>query len=284
MDLELKDMLKDYKIAVVHDWMFQKRGGERVLDEILHCLPHCDLFYLFGRPHTILKNAPKIKNYYPSFLSRIPKIERIYKFLLPLFPMAIESFDFSSYDLIISSSSSVAKGIIPPPSACHMAYVHTPMRYTWDLEYIYFPKKSYLNPLNFLRRLFLHYLRIWDHTSNRYDVLMTNSSFIQKRCELYWNKPSFIVHPPVDVGRFQKVEKKPTQKLLLFGAWVPYKRLLEGLEILIEEGFEVIAAGHGEDLEKAKSLWAHKGIPLYRGFWHYRPRSFSVSHLCGSPL
>jgi glycosyltransferase involved in cell wall biosynthesis len=182
--------------------------------------------------------------------------------------MAIESFDLSGYDLIISTSSCVAKGIIPPPGAVHVSYIHSPMRYVWDQEHRYFPKKvSFSKPVEILRRLFLNYLRLWDVTSSaRVDLFIANSAFVARRCQLYYGlrKKPEVVHPPIEVERFLKpwvlpaVEKQNT--VLLFGAWVPYKRMLWALEILLQRGgITILAAGQGEEFTMAQKKFSHHG-------------------------
>ncbi|KAB8033783.1 glycosyltransferase [Fluviispira multicolorata] len=248
---------KHLKVAIVHDWMFSRRGGEKVLEQILNLFPNADMYYLFGTPDKVLNLENKHK-FNASFLARIPFIKKIYKGLLPFFPIAIESFDLSQYNLIISSSSCVAKGIVPPPLGLHIAYIHSPMRYAWDQEHRYFTKiPSFKRPLEILRRFLLNRLRIWDITSSvRIDKLITNSQFVARRCSLFYGKESKVIYPPIHTHFFQNntkiscasVEKR---KVLLFGAWTPYKKMFEALETLMQNGIQVIAAGHGSELIKA---------------------------------
>jgi glycosyltransferase involved in cell wall biosynthesis len=263
-----KTITPQTRIAVVHDWIFERRGGEKVLERILHLFPQADLFYLFGNPEKVLKINHKI-NYYPSFLNQIPFISKIYKLLLPLLPIAIESFNLNQYDLIISTSSCVAKGIIAPPDSKHISYIHSPMRYAWDQEHAYFTNSpSIFRPLELFRRFLLNRLRIWDVTSAvRIDKIIANSYFVARRCELYYGKKCDVIYPPVDTHLFeknalQKLKKEETlnttKKVLLFGAWVPYKKMLAALQILIENGIEVIAAGHGEEIHTAYRLYQGK--------------------------
>lgn len=266
------------RIAVVHDWMFSRRGGERVLERILNLFPQADLFVLFGDPERCLvtKNEHKVMR---SFLAKLPGIERYYKYLLPLMPLAAESHDLSEYDLVISSSSCAAKGVICHPHAIHVAYIHSPMRYAWDMELSYFPRKNHnqtnirdltywknllLKPVDFLRRILLSKLRIWDVTSSaRVDVFCANSGFVKRRIELYYRRPSFVVHPPVDIEIFRSasVQRTPLQRsVLLFGAWVPYKRMdwaLQGLRSALPADVHIIAAGHGELFEPTRKAFGH---------------------------
>lgn len=255
---------RNLKVAVIHDWMFTRRGGERVLEQILNLFPNADLYYLFGKPSQVLKLKNK-HNFFPSFLAKIPFIEKIYKSLLPLLPIAIESFNLEKYDLIISSSSCVAKGIIPPPLALHVSYIHSPMRYAWDQEHRYFKNSPKLTrPIELLRRFLLNRLRIWDVTSAiRIDKLIANSQFVARRCQLYYGKKALTIYPPVNVRFFNLTENNtspylPKRKVLLFGAWTPYKKMLESLDLLIANNIAVIAAGQGEEIHKAKTKYANK--------------------------
>ncbi|APJ03543.1 glycosyltransferase [Silvanigrella aquatica] len=260
--------IKHLKVAIVHDWMFSRRGGERVLEQILNLFPQSDFYYLFGNPKKVLK-LENNHNFYGSFLSKVPGIEKLYKLFLPLLPTAIESFDLSNYDLIISSSSCVAKGIIPPPLGIHVSYIHSPMRYAWDQEHRYFTKKPLLSrPIEIIRRFLLNRLRIWDVTSAiRIDKMIANSSFVARRCSLYYGKNPEVIHPPVNIKYFNNnlnphLNTTSIRKVLLFGAWVPYKKMFESLKLLVENNIPVIAAGQGADLEKAYAEF-HKQVEFY---------------------
>ncbi|WGL59581.1 glycosyltransferase [Pigmentibacter sp. JX0631] len=251
------------KVAIVHDWMFTRRGGERVLEQILNLFPQADFYYLFGKPGKVLH----LKNkhlFISSFLSKIPFIEKIYKNLLPLLPIAIESFNLENYDLIISSSSCVAKGIIPPPLALHISYIHSPMRYAWDQEHRYFKYQPKLTrPFEILRRFFLNRIRIWDVTSAiRIDKLIANSQFVARRCQLYYGRSAEVVYPPVNIKYFNIIDQQNNipqkRKVLLFGAWTPYKKMLQTLELLVANKIPVIAAGQGEEILKAKDKYGNR--------------------------
>ena len=260
--LEFKN--RPLRVAVVHDWIFERRGGEKVLERILNLFPQAHLYYLFGKPEKVLKlkNTPL---FIPSFLNKVPLISKIYKWLLPLLPLAIESFNLSEYDLVISTSSCVAKGVIPPPLGKHICYIHSLMRYAWDQEHRYFKTApSFAHPVEILRRFLLHRMRIWDVTSStRIDKLIANSYFVARRCELFYGKKAEVIYPPVDIDLFKKKFTPlstnllasnysiPTRKILLFGAWVPYKKMFDALSLLIENNIPVIAAGHGEDFYKS---------------------------------
>lgn len=255
---------QNLKVAVIHDWIFTRRGGERVLEQILNLFPQADCYYLFGKPRQVLKLKHN-HQFISSFLNKIPIIEKIYKLLLPLLPIAVESFNLEKYDLIISSSSCVAKGVIPSPLAIHISYIHSPMRYAWDQEHRYFKKQpNLLRPIELLRRFLLNRLRIWDVTSAvRIDKLIANSYFVARRCQLYYGKNSEVIYPPVNAKFFniaqQNLSLNPhRRKVLLFGAWTPYKKMLASLEILVANNISVIAAGQGEEIHKAKAKFGNK--------------------------
>src|SRR5688572_10835353 len=157
------------RVAIVHDWLLHHRGGEKVLEALCELYPEADLYTLFYRPEKV---SPVIKRHriFPSFLNRLPWVEKYYRHLLPLYPLAVERWDLGEYDLVISSSHCAAKGVIVPPHARHICYLYTPMRYAWDQYWNYFGKSA-LEPLMFP---FLHYLRIWDvSTSRRVDQFLT---------------------------------------------------------------------------------------------------------------
>ncbi|MEN9809073.1 MAG: hypothetical protein RLZZ488_640 [Pseudomonadota bacterium] len=262
---QLAERCKHLRVAVVHDWVFVRRGGERVLEQILNLFPQADLYCLLGRPDGVLKTNRTHKTF-TSFLNRLPAIERIYKLLLPLLPTAAESLDLRGYDLVISSSSCAAKGVIPPPTALHASYIHSPMRYAWDQEHVYFPKPPSLRrPIEIIRRMLLKGLRTWDVTASaRVDLFIANSHFVARRCELYYRRQAVVVHPSVDLSRFAKHETaaQREKRVLIFGAWVPYKRMLHALDVCVGLGIPVTAAGQGEELLAAASKYSKH--PLVR--------------------
>src|SRR5215211_5871676 len=161
------------RVALVHDWLTAMRGGEKCLEVFCELYPQADLFTLVYCPEKISRTIRDM-NIHASWLNRLPGIERGYRYFLPLFPRAIESFDFSAYDLILSSSHCVAKGIFPH-RAVHIAYIHAPMRYVWDQYEAYFGADSALLP-RFGMALCRRYLRAWDvRSAHRVDHLVANS-------------------------------------------------------------------------------------------------------------
>lgn len=259
---QLQQYTRNLKVAVVHDWVFVRRGGERVLEQILNLFPNADLYCLFGNPESILKTQNKHK-VTTSFLNQLPRVEKYYKMLLPYFPVAVESFNLTEYDLIVSSSSCAAKGVIPPPKAKHVCYIHSPMRYAWDQEHNYFTHPiSLFSPKELIRRRLLSKLRVWDVASSaRTDLLVANSHFVARRCELYYRRTAQVVHPSVELERFLNLPEQPREnRVLLFGAWVPYKKMYEAVETCTQLGIAVTAAGQGSELDKVAQNFSKSSL------------------------
>src|SRR5215203_4872787 len=188
------------RVALVHDWLTGMRGGEKVIEHLGSLFPEAPLFTLFHFEGSV---SPEIESHpiRTSFLQTAPGIRRHYRGYLPLFPAAIEEFDLSGFDVVVSSSHCVAKGVIAPPDAFHLCYCHTPMRYAWDQEHAYFPNRTGLKAR--LRSLALTGLRAWDVSSAaRVNLFVANSSFVARRIQTYYGRPAEVVHPPVDVGFF----------------------------------------------------------------------------------
>ena len=213
------------KVALVHDWLTGMRGGEKCLEVFCELFPEADLFTLLHVRGTV---SPTIENrrIFPSFVQRLPFSARGYPYYLPLMPAAIESFDLNGYDLVLSSSHCVAKGAIPAPEALHVCYVHTPMRYAWDLRSRYFP------PGRLLSRLappLLHYLRTWDVAATaRADRMVANSRFVARRIASYYRREATVIHPPVDTEFFRPAAGRG-EFYLYVGALAPHK----GVELAV---------------------------------------------------
>lgn len=187
------------KIAFVTESLFHMGGANRVLEKFLDIYPNSDIYALFGKKDISKKiEQSKIKF---SFLNKIPFIEKIYRYTYPLWPVAIEQLNFTDYDLVISLSSSVAHGVITPVYCKHICYLHSPMRYIWDLKDIYKKEvKERFGFLLFLYCIILNRMRIWDiSASRRPDIIIANSNFIKNRAQKYWGrKIDYVVYPPVD--------------------------------------------------------------------------------------
>jgi glycosyltransferase involved in cell wall biosynthesis len=250
------------KIAVVHDWLTSFRGGEIVLDAILQAYPNADLFTLFHLPG---KTNDRIENrkIITPFTNKLPFRASKYRYYLPLFPMAIESLSFKGYDLIISSSHCVAKGIIPHPNSIHISYIHTPMRYVWDMQYDYFPKTGIFS-------LFIdyisNYLRMWDVTSStRVDEYLCNSRFVEKRINKYYRRDAKVVFPPCVPNDFQVQFEKKEDFYIMVSAFAPYKKIDIAIEAFRQNGKQLKIFGSGQ-YEKQLKKNLPSNVKIYSGY------------------
>jgi glycosyltransferase involved in cell wall biosynthesis len=243
------------RVALVHDWLTGMRGGEKVLEQIGALFPDAPIFTLFHFPGSV-SAAIESHPIHTSFLQRAPGIRRHYRRYLPLFPAAIEEFDLGGFELVISSSHCVAKGIIPPPDGLHLCYCHTPMRYAWDQEHAYFPHRRGLTAG--LRALTLAALRAWDAASAaRVDLFIANSSFVARRIRAFYDRDAEVVPPPVAVDFFtpapgaEAARARPESRrggyALVVSALAPYKRIEVALEACERAGIELRIAGDGPE-------------------------------------
>ncbi len=246
----------ELRVAVIHDWLPLVGGAERVLEQILEIYPQADIFTLFD--FVSRTDAPFLqgKTVNTSFLQKFPKAEKYYRNLLPLFPYAIEQFDLRKYELVVSSSSAVAKGIITSPDQLHICYCHSPMRYAWDLQAHYLKHTGLSSGLRstFIRYV-LHKMRMWDVvSSNRVDEFIANSAYIGERIRKTYRRESTIINPPVNINRFQ-VEPLKEDFYFTASRQVPYKRI-----DLIVEAFKqcpdkrLIVLGDGPEHKKIRAL------------------------------
>lgn len=244
------------KIAIVHEWFVSYAGSEKVVEQILKIFPDADLFSLVdflpeGKRGFILN-----KKITTSFIQKLPFAKRKYRNYLPFMPLAIEQLDLSKYDVIISSSHAVAKGIITGPNQLHISYVHSPMRYAWDLQSQYLRESGLTKGLkSWLVRYILHKIRIWDcRTSNGVDYFIANSQFISHRIWKVYRRESKVIYPPVDVKNFTFQENKK-EYYVTASRMVPYKKI-----DLIVEAFtkmpdkELYVIGDGPDFSKINKI------------------------------
>jgi glycosyltransferase involved in cell wall biosynthesis len=198
------------RIAVVHEWLLDYAGSERVLREILDLYPHADLFALVDLPDAELAAAIPKRARATSFLQSLPRPRRWLRYYLPLMPLAIEQLDVSAYDIVLSSSHAVAKGVITGPRQLHLSYVYTPMRYAWDLQHEYLRAAGLeRGPLSWAARLVLHRLRQWDvRTANGVDVFVADSAHVARRILKAYRREAEVLYPPVDVADFPLREAK----------------------------------------------------------------------------
>lgn len=243
------------RVALVHDWLTGMRGGERVLERIARMFPEAPIFTLVwnrGSVSAELESHP-IRT---SFLQGLPGAAEKYRWYLPLFPRAIESFDLSGYDAVLSTSHAVAKGARARAGALHLSYIFTPMRYVWDLEETYFPPGRFPWPLSVYVRRTCAGLRRWDRaTSGRAHVLLADSCHVAERIRRHWGRESEVVVPPVDVARFAP-GTGPRERYLLAGAFAPYKRGDLAIEACARLGRALRVAGSGPERARLERLAA----------------------------
>lgn len=240
------------RVALVHDWLTGMRGGEKVLKALGSLWPEAPIFTLFHFPGSVSSDIES-HPIHTSFLQRAPGIRRHYRRYLPLFPAAIEDFDLSGFDIIVSTSHCVAKGAIPPPGAYHLCYCHTPMRYAWDQEHAYFPRRR--GPMARLRGLVLAWLRAWDAASAaRVDDFVANSSFVAHRIRRYYGRSAQVIHPPVEVDYFTPGEGAGQEYCLVVSALAPYKRLDLAIAACEGLGVELRIVGDGPETRRLARL------------------------------
>jgi glycosyltransferase involved in cell wall biosynthesis len=251
------------RVALVHDWLTGMRGGERVLERIARFFPGAPIHTLVHDPGSVsreLESHPIVT----SFLQRLPGAARRYRWFLPLFPRAIESFDFSGYDAVVSTSHAVAKAARAPAGTPHLSYVHTPMRYIWELESQYFPRERFPGPLGMYVRATCVRLRRWDRaTASRPTALVANSAFVADRIRRHWGREAQVVHPCVEVERFTPGMGE-RQYYLLAGAFAPYKRLDLALAAFRLLRRPVLVVGGGQDEARLHAL-APPGVTFRAG-------------------
>lgn len=242
-DARLEGVRQRYrKVAIVHYWLVTMRGGERVIERLLHLFPNADIFTHVYDPARVSRTIAERK-VTTSFIQRLPGARRHYQKYLPLMPMALEELDLRGYDLVISSESGPAKGVITDPDAMHLCYVHSPMRYLWDHYHQYRESTGMLNRA--LMPFLFHRLRTWDVASaSRVDRYVANSHFIQRRIERAWHMPSNVVHPPVEVSLFRPSDVVDDSYLWV-GQLVPYKRPDLAVAAFNQLGLPLTVVGDG---------------------------------------
>ncbi len=236
------------KVAVVHDWLNGMRGGEKVLEAILELYPLATIYTLFHEPGKVSRSIQSHR-IVTSWLNRVPGIYRYYRNFLPLFPTAIESFDLGDFDLVISSSHAVAKGV-RAGSATHLSYCHTPMRYIWDAEQDY----GFNRVRHLAMRALRSRLRRWDReTARGVDHFIANSRFVHGRIHTCYGRDSEIIYPPVDTKFFTPSPSCPREDFYLSaGALVPYKRIDKIIEAFNKLGRRLVVAGTGPELNRLR--------------------------------
>lgn len=251
------------KVAIVHDWLVTYAGAERVLEQMLELYPEADLFCVVDFLPENKRGFIKNKKTTTTFIQNLPKAKDKYRSYLPLMPIAIEQLDVSKYNLVISSSHAVAKGVMTGPDQVHISYVYSPIRYAWDLQHQYLQEAGIDKGIkSMIARLILHYIRMWDYrTANGVDYFIGDSEFIARRINKVYGRKADVIYPPVDVTAFDFCEEKENFYLTA-SRMVPYKKMK-----LIVEAFnqmpekKLIVIGDGPEFEKTRAV-AKKNITI----------------------
>jgi glycosyltransferase involved in cell wall biosynthesis len=264
------------KIAIVHEWLVTVAGAERVLSEILSCFPSADLYAVVAFLSDGAADDIKKRVTGTTFIQKLPGARTRYRGYLPLMPLAIEQLDLSNYDIVISSSHAVAKGVITGPDQLHVSYVHTPMRYIWELQHQYLRESGLDRGVKgYLARWLLHRLRLWDvRSALGVDRFIANSNYVRRRIAKTYRRDARVIYPPVDVAGFTPGGVKG-DFYLTASRLVPYKRI-----DLIVEAFagmperKLVVIGDGPDRAKIE----RKATPNITLLGH-QPRAVMIDHM-----
>ncbi|KJR46149.1 Glycosyltransferase [Desulfosporosinus sp. I2] len=244
------------KIAIVHEWLTNMGGSEQVVSVLLELFPDAPVYTSLFEPANLVPILAEA-DVRPSFLQRLPKFLRKHQNLLPLMPYAFEQFDLSDYDLVLSSSSSCAKGVITGTKTIHVCYCYTPMRYAWDSYHLY------MKPLKGLKRWLavwlMHRIRLWDRLSaDRVDYFIAISHAVQERIRKHYRRESSLVYPPVDIDRFTFTCERE-EFYLVVSRLVGYKRVDLAIEACNHLGRNLVVIGEGEEQKRLKVMKRSKG-------------------------
>jgi glycosyltransferase involved in cell wall biosynthesis len=241
------------RVAIVHYWLIAMRGGEKVLEALCDLFPQADIFTHVYSPDAVSDTIRRHK-ITTSFIGRLPAATRLYKRYLPLMPLALEQLDLRGYDLIISSESGPAKGIIPPPGSVHVCYCHSPMRYIWNMFHDYRGRSGLISRI--LIPPLSHYVRLWDSVSaNRVDHYIANSATVAARINRYYRRDAVVISPPVDVDAFEIVDKRElADYYLMAGELVAYKRPDLAIQAFNQMRVKLVVVGGGEMLSEIRRI------------------------------
>jgi glycosyltransferase involved in cell wall biosynthesis len=242
------------RVALVHDWLVAQRGGENVLREIVGLFPGAPIFTLVHEKGSV---DPEIEQHpiIPSFIQSLPGAPSSFRKYLPLFPLAIESFDFAGFDLLVSTSHCVAKAARTGPGQRHIAYIHTPMRYIWDQLPEYVPRVPGRRAWVALAELGVGPLRYWDRrTAGRPTELLANSQHVADRVRRLWGRHAEVLFPPVAVDFYSAAIPRERRGLLVVSALVPYKRVDVAVACCSRAGWDLTVAGEGSDRRRLMAM------------------------------
>ena len=294
------DTLGNLRVALVHHWLVRMRGGEKVLKALCQIFPQADIYTLVFDPNQISESIRQ-HQITTSWIQKLPWAKKHYAWYLPVFPLAIEQFDLSGYDLVISSEAGVSKGVITRPETCHICYCHTPLRYAWSAYHIYL--QAVRSP--FRRRLIpfvMNYLRLWDWvSSSRVDYYIANSQNVANRIRKYYRREAAVIYPPIATTDFGQADTIGDYYLAV-GQLVPYKRFDLAVDAFNQLGRPLLIVGDGPEYSRLQRK-AGKNIKLLgrtsdEKLKEYRSRSRALilpgeedfgmiaveAHACGRPV
>jgi glycosyltransferase involved in cell wall biosynthesis len=243
--------LNELRVAIVHYWFLGRGGGERVVESLAEIFPQADLFSLVADRSTL---APilQTRKLHTSFLQHLPGAAKFHRHFLPLQPLALEQFDLSGYDLVISSESAPAKGVITPARTCHVCYCHSPMRYIWEMYPTY--RRSMNAVVGSIFALTTHYIRLWDYaTAGRVDYFVANSKFIASRIRKVYGRESAVIYPPVEAGA-GKIVSPAGDYYIAIGRLVDYKRFDLAIQACTQMHRRLRIIGDGPSFKRLRRI------------------------------
>ncbi|MCA9365147.1 MAG: glycosyltransferase [Candidatus Moranbacteria bacterium] len=241
------------KVALVHDYLVQYGGAERVLEVLCKMFPDAPIYTLINDPKAVHHRFDS-RRIHTSTLQKTPLARTRHRLFPSIMASAIEEFDLSLFDIVISDSSSFAKGVITRPETLHICYAHTPMRYAWDDCQRYAKDFGFPSAVRSLVPLFMNPLRLWDRTSAmRVDHFIANSQFVKKRIEKYYRRTAQVIHPPVDTSRFHPTKKQEAY-FLMVGRLIPYKRFDLAIRVCNRLGIPLKIIGRGSEMKRLKKI------------------------------
>jgi glycosyltransferase involved in cell wall biosynthesis len=254
-------ILQNLRVALIHHWLVRMRGGEKVLESFCRIFPQADIYTLvFDRK--MISDSITSHSITTSLIQKLPFSTRYYSRYLPLFPLAIEQFDLSRYDLVLSSDAAVGKGVITRPEACHICYCHAPLRYAWSGYH------TYLQALEGtwkrgMAAFLMSYLRTWDAAASlRVDYFIGNSQAVSRRIQKYYRRESVFIYPPVAISGLER-SNPPEDYYLAVGHLVPYKRFDLAVDAFNELGRPLLIIGEGPEYSRLKKR-ARKHVKILK--------------------
>jgi glycosyltransferase involved in cell wall biosynthesis len=243
------------KVAIAHEWLASYAGSERVVEQMLAIYPEADLFSLVDFLTADQRDFIQKKSVETSFIQKLPFARKAFRQYLPLMPFAVEQFDLSKYDIILSSHHAVAKGVLTRADQLHISYVHSPLRYGWDLQWQYLEQANLQRGLkSWFVRWVLHYLRLWDVVAaNRVDCFVANSRFIARRIWKTYRRRARVIYPPVAVAQF-RADLPREDFYLTVSRFVPYKRVDVTIAAFNQLGLSLVVIGDGPDEQRLRQL------------------------------